>query len=137
MSFDITTIDSRQEDAGALIDRLRETLSPGGDIVSESGRQRTIALFGEPLSPQQVVARICDDVARDGLPALLDYTSRLDGTDLTPETLRVSPAEFQAAHAAADPEYLATIRRIRDNIVEFQSMILHENVLCKYPVYLK
>ena len=128
MSFDITTIDSRQEDAGALIDRLRETLSPGGDIVSESGRQRTIALFGEPLSPQQVVARICDDVARDGLPALLDYTSRLDGTDLTPETLRVSPAEFQAAHAAADPEYLATIRRIRDNIVEFQSMILHENV---------
>ncbi len=128
MPLDITTIDTRQGDAEALIDRLRETLSPRGDIVTESGRERTVALFGEPLSPQQVVARICDDVARDGLSALLDYTRRLDGADLTSETLRVSAAELQAAHAAADPEYLATIRRIRDNITEFQSTILHEDV---------
>ena len=46
---------------------LRLRLSPRGDIVSEMGKQRTVELFGESLSPQQVVERICNDVERDGL----------------------------------------------------------------------
>ena len=58
---------------------LRLRLSPRGDIVSEMGKQRTVELFGESLSPQQVVERICSDVERDGLAAMLDYTARLDG----------------------------------------------------------
>ena len=48
--------------------------SSGGDVVSEAGRQRTIALFGEALTPQQVVERICGDVRRGGLSVVLDYT---------------------------------------------------------------
>ena len=128
MALDITTIDTRNGEATALIDNLRERLSPRGDIVSDAGRERTVEIFGEPLSPAQVVDRICGDVASGGLKSVLDYTRRLDGVDLTSDTLRVSQDEFHAAHQAADPDYLATIRRIRDNIVEFQSQVLPQDV---------
>jgi len=124
----IQTIDCRHNDAQEALNRLRDKLSPGGNIVSEAGRQRTIDLFGEPLSPQQVVDKICDDVRADGLAAVLEYSKKLDGKELTEQTIRVSAAEFEVAHEAADPAYLATIRRIRDNIVEFQQAILSEDV---------
>lgn len=125
---EIPTIDCRRDDATALYDALREKLSPRGDVVSEAGRKRTIELFGEPLSPQAVVERICSDVAERGLDALLDYGAKLDGKALDAESLRVAPEEFAAAHAKADPEYLATIRRIRDNIEEFQRAIMVDDV---------
>lgn len=126
--LNIATIDCTQNDAEALFSELRERLSPRGDVVSEAGKQRTIELFGEPLSPQEVVERICADVGRDGIEALLDYTARLDGKELAADSLRVSPAELEEAHRAADDGYLATIRRIRDNILEFQRAILPEDV---------
>ncbi len=126
--INITIIDCAQDDAEALLSELRQKLSPRGDIVSEAGRQRTIELFGEPLSPQQVVERICGDVRRDGLAALLDYTTKLDKAELTGETMRVSDEELQQAHESADAQFLATIRRIRDNIAEFQTAVLNSDV---------
>ena len=128
MPLNITRIDCTQDAAEDLFRELREKLSPRGDVVSEAGRQRTIELFGEPLSPQQVVEKICNDVQEQGLPALLDYSARLDRKELTLDTMRVSQEELDAAHAAADGEYLATIRSIRDNIIEFQQAILPEDV---------
>ena len=107
---------------------LREKLSPRGDVVSESGRQRTIDLFGEPLSPQQVVERICGDVARNGLSAVLEYTAKLDRKTLSAETIRVSSDELKAAHTSADSELLEVVRRIRNNIVEFQRAVLAQDV---------
>ena len=47
--------------------RFRAKLSPAGNVVSEAGRRRTMEVFGEPLSPQQVVERICGDVQQRGL----------------------------------------------------------------------
>ena len=47
----IRRIDSRREDIRAAMAELRRRLSPEGDVVSEAGRQRTIEVFGEPLSP--------------------------------------------------------------------------------------
>jgi histidinol dehydrogenase len=110
--FPIPTIDCRSDDAGELFHSLREKLSPRGDVVSESGRQRTIELFGEALSPRAVVQRICGDVRERGLSAVLDYTARLDGSELTADTVRVPQEELKSAAAAADPEFLATIRTI-------------------------
>lgn len=124
----IPVFDATRDDPRVLLADLRRKLSVQGDIVSEASRQRTIDLFGEPLSPRQVVQRICGDVKRDGLPAVLNYTKRLDRKELTPESMRVSPAELAAAHAAASPKFLATIRRIRENIADFQRRILHEDV---------
>lgn len=127
MSLNIETIDCAKGDAEALLASLRSKLSPQGNVVSEAGRQRTIELFGEPLAPQEVVTRICDDVRTKGLAAVLDYTSKLDNKSLSPEEFRVSDAELAEAHAAADSTYLQGIRRIRDNIVEFQSALLNHD----------
>lgn len=127
-SLSIQVINCRQADARVPLDKLREKLSPRGDIVSEAGRQRTIELFGKALSPQQVVERICGDVQQRGLEAVLEYTAKLDRKELDETSIRVTEAEFEAAHTAADPEYLATIRRIRDNVREFQEAILSEDV---------
>ncbi|HWL08883.1 MAG TPA: histidinol dehydrogenase, partial [Planctomicrobium sp.] len=80
-------------------------------------------------SPQQVVEKICDDVRRQGLPALLEYTKKLDRKELTPETLRVSAEELAAAHSQAAPEFLQTIRQIRENILEFQQALLSQDVV--------
>jgi histidinol dehydrogenase len=132
-SFTIDRIDARTNDVTAALEALRRKLSPGGNVVSEAGRRRTIEVFGEPLSPQQVVERICGDVRARGLAAVLEYSQKLDKAELTPETIRVSTAELAAAHAAADPEFLATVRRIRENILEFQQAILHHDVEVTRP----
>ena len=124
----IQTIDCSIQDPFEALAELRKKLSPQGDMVSEAGRHRTIALFGEPLAPRQVVERICNDVRDRGLVAVLQYTAKLDNKELSAETMRVSPDEIAAAHSACDKQFLATIRRIRENIVEFQTRILHEDV---------
>lgn len=127
MHCPLPIIDTFRGDARPLFDELRERLSPRGNVVSEAGRRRTIELFGEPLSPRQVVERICNDVRTQGLSALLDHTEKLDRKRLTAESLRVTPDEFADAHRRADPAFLAAIRRIRDNIAEFQQAVLPED----------
>jgi histidinol dehydrogenase len=123
----IARIDTSTEDAGEAIRELRRRLSPRGNVVSPQGLARTIAAFGEPLTPQQVVERICEDVRVRGLEAVLDYTSRIDGVALDPGSVRVGPDELADAHAKADPAYLRTIRRVRNNVLAFQSGILHRD----------
>ncbi|HEV3416594.1 MAG TPA: histidinol dehydrogenase [Pirellulales bacterium] len=124
----IERIDTRQDDVRRALTALRERLSPRGNIVSEAGRRRTIEVFGEPLTPQQVVERICTDVREKGLAAVLEYTSRIDKAQLTRETIRVPAEDLAAAHAQAAPEFLSAIHRIRENILRFQCALLPADV---------
>ncbi len=126
--LNLLRIDTRQANVRQALADLRERLSPRGNIVSEAGRRRTIEVFGDALSPQQVVERICQDVRAKGLPAVLDYSARIDRANLTADRIRVSAAELAAAHSTASPEFLATIRRIRENILRFQTAILQRDV---------
>lgn len=126
--LNLLRIDTRNGDVQTSLNQLRERLSPRGNIVSEASRQRTIDVFGEPLSPQQVVERICEEVRSEGTTALLRYSKLLDGADLTSDSLRVSPDELLSAHSAADPAFLQTIRSVRDNVLEFQTAILHKDL---------
>jgi histidinol dehydrogenase len=123
----ITRIDARQGGFESDLNRLREQLSPAGNVVSPRGRELTLRVFGEALSPGTVVERICTAVKADGLAALLNYSRQLDGADLG-STLRLPEEQLQAAHAAAAPEFLKCIQRIRDHILEFQQAILHSSV---------
>ncbi len=129
----IRRIDARTADCRAAIDALRQRLSPRGNVVSEAGRRRTIEVFGEPLSPQQVVERICHEVRQRGVDAVLDYSAKLDKAALDRSTLRVSAAELAAAHTQADAALLATVRRVRDNILSYQRAILHRDVQIERP----
>ena len=63
--------------------------------VPESVLERNEQLFGERLTPEQVVSRILDDVKLRGDDALLDWTEKLDGH--RPLQLEVSQGELDAA----------------------------------------
>jgi histidinol dehydrogenase len=124
----IRRIDCASEDAQAAIAEFRRELSPRGNVVSPEGSARTLAAFGEPLTPAQVVQRICAEVAGRGLAAVLDYTSRLDGVPLDERSVRVSEKELQDAFENAGQDYLRTLERVRQNILRYQRAILHRDV---------
>ena len=129
----ISVIDARNPEAREEIDELRQKLAPGGNVVSEAGRKKTIEVFGEPLTPVEVVERICDDVNNQGIEAVLKYTAKLDGAELSAASLRVSEEELTEAHSKADPDLLKTIRQIRSNLMRFQEAILHSDVRVELP----
>jgi histidinol dehydrogenase len=106
---------------------LRRQLGAQGNVVSPRGQALTRKVFGAPLTPLQVVERVCADVRARGREALFHYTEQFDRTTLTPETLRVSNEELEQAHARADPALLDTVRRVRQNILAFQAGILHRS----------
>jgi histidinol dehydrogenase len=130
--LNICRIDCANDDARRAIRELRRQLSPAGNVVSPQGRARTIAAFGESLTPQQVVERICADVQCRGLDAVLDYTARLDGVRLDPSAVRVPADELLAAFKAAQPTYLRTLRRVRENILAFQMGILNRDATLRH-----
>jgi histidinol dehydrogenase len=113
--------------ASEQLARLRAELSNSGNVVSERGRELTARVFGEALSPRQVVERVCDDVRCRGRDALIEYTGHFDNVRLTPETLRVHKSELHLAHAAADLRFLDTVRRVRNNVLSFQLGLLHRD----------
>ena len=127
-SLEIQQIDARDGDVTSVLSDLRTKLSPRGNVVSEAGRQKTIEVFGTPLTPQQVVEKICVDVRDRGLEAVLEYSTKIDGSQYGADHLRVTEEELEKAHQQADPEFLESVRRIRDNILHFQRAILHQDV---------
>lgn len=126
-TLNVRMIDCASSDASAEIRAIRDQLSPRGDVVPLQGQKLTERVFGAKLTPREVVTRVCGDIAEQGMPALLHYCKQLDNADLQPESLRVPEAELSEARAKASPEYLAALRRIRQNIVSFQSGILHKD----------
>lgn len=126
-------IDTRQQDYQQALAELRGQLSPRGEVVSQASRQRTLDVFGAPLSPVEIVQRICHEVRTEGVPAVLRYSQQLDRADLSADELRVPASELASAHRQADREFLQTVRRVRDNIRQFQTAILHRDVQVTRP----
>lgn len=120
-------ITSSANDAAQQLLELRSRLSLQADVVSPRSRALTEKVFGKALTPGQVVQTICDDVRKRGLEAVLHYTQQLDNKKLNATTIRVTPEELKAAHAAADPEFLATLRRVRNRVLSFQSGLVHND----------
>ncbi len=117
----------RQHEAHQRLEELRELVSLRGDVVSDSGRELTIEVFGSPLSPIEIVEIICREVQTKGRSAVLKYTELLDRKKLTPESMRVSPEELAAAHRRVSMSFLETVRRIQNRIHTFQTGILHQD----------
>lgn len=119
-NLQIRRIDCASADALQQLEQLRDQLSSHADVISEKGRQLTEKVFGEALPPSKVVERVCQDVRQSGLEALLHYTEQFDHVRLEPQTLRVGEKELIEAHRQADPNFLQTIQRVRQNILSFQ-----------------
>ena len=121
-------IDLTLPEGRARLEALRGKLVSQGDVISPAGRQKTIDVFGEPLSPKQVVERICADVAAQGLDAVLDYTRRIDGIAIPRDGLFVAPEALATAHREVGGEFLDAVRRIRASVERFQTAILARDV---------
>jgi histidinol dehydrogenase len=80
--------------------------------------------FAALLAAKREVAEDVDEIVRDiiadvrarGDAALIDYTRRFDGLDLTPERLRVTETEIEAAEAACPASALKALRLAKARI---------------------
>lgn len=67
----------------------------------------------------ELVRGVVERVRREGDAALLEYTRRWDGVDLTGVPLRVGPEELRAAYEGLDRELRDTLRLAARNIEAF------------------
>jgi histidinol dehydrogenase len=80
--------------------------------------QSSIArIFGEPLSPDQVVTRILSDVRTMGDRAVLEYSQRISG--VRPDALLVTEAELDAAWERTPVELRQALEVAADRISAF------------------
>jgi histidinol dehydrogenase len=69
----------------------------------------------------QAAAEVVAGVREGRDEALFAYTERFDGVRLTPETVRVAPAELAAAEGAVAEEFLTAVMQARRNIRAFHA----------------
>ncbi|MFO0410315.1 MAG: histidinol dehydrogenase, partial [Planctomycetota bacterium] len=124
----LSRLDTSASDFQKRLEELRKKLSPDGTVVSPRSAQLTLSLFGEALSPQQVVERICSEVRKEGTQAVLKYARALDDPQIQASQLRVPADRMLEAHRSVSPEFLQAVRAIRSNIARFQQAILHRDV---------
>lgn len=74
-----------------------------------------------PAGIEETVAAIIEAVRRDGDRALMEYTARFDGLQLSAADLEVSPAEVDRAMAVVAEEDLACLRLAAERIRAFHS----------------
>jgi histidinol dehydrogenase len=123
----VRRIDLSANNAAQQLAKLRDQFKLDAEVVTPQQKKLTQAVFGEPLCPARSVERICTDVRDGGLEAVLRYTELFDKVKLKPDAVRVKESELVEAHAAADPEFLDALRRIRYNIDSFQAGLLHRD----------
>ncbi len=96
--------------------------SPDPDGPSEQDRARSLELFGEPLSLEESVRRILEDVRRDGAPAALRYSRILDGLD-SPD-LEVPQEERDRAAASVDRSLIDALKFSARRVKEYHRATL-------------
>ncbi len=102
------------------IDLARESLLKRRSLrdieLPKTVLERTAALFGEPVAPDEAVRRIVASVRQHGDKALLRWNRKLDNND-NPD-LQVSPEQLQSALVSIPADLRASMqtaaRRIRD-----------------------
>ncbi len=92
-------------------------------VVTEKMRRRTIATFGEDLHPEEAVRRILKDVRARGDAALVEWTKRLDGVEITAGQIEVSDLDIATAYDLVDSEVIAAMERAAERIKQFHSRV--------------
>jgi histidinol dehydrogenase len=86
--------------------------------VPPAAAERTKRLFGEALSPHEVVRRILGDVRERGDAAVRHYTEMLDGVDLT--EFEVSREAVQQALESVPPTVRDALEQANARVRSFQ-----------------
>jgi histidinol dehydrogenase len=85
--------------------------------VPASVQDRITEMFGQPLTPAQVVDNILRDIRKRGDAALAEWTERLDGRKSS--EFRVTKEELQAALASLPDEQRAALELAAQRIRQF------------------
>ncbi len=76
---------------------------------------------------REVVSSVIREIRTRGDEALLEYTSRFDGAQLTPDTLKVSQKEIDEAWAQASPELRAALEASHRNVFAFSRRSMRQD----------
>src|SRR5688500_7952464 len=82
---------------------------------------------GSTMDVGKTVADILTEVRTGGDRAAAALTSKLDRAVIAPDAIRVPEAEIARAHREADPEFMALVRRVAENIRVYQEHIRHRD----------
>src|SRR5947209_13695984 len=105
------------EEGRALIEIIKSDERTRRDAALARIKQRSVTLDAELMTN---VAAIIEDVRRRGDAALVEYSARFDGVELTPTELRVDEQVLRASAAHVDPTVLEALRAAIKNIRRFQ-----------------
>ncbi|MFQ6134649.1 MAG: histidinol dehydrogenase [Nitrososphaerales archaeon] len=92
------------------------------DIREEISKLRSREAI--PSKVDKTVRRIIKDVETSGDEALLDYTLKLDGAELTQKTLRTSPREIEEAYGRASKEQVSALKFAKRRIERFERAVM-------------
>jgi histidinol dehydrogenase len=93
-------------------------------LESTAAREKTVEVFGEALPAREVVSRIVRDVRERGDEAVLEYSRRLDGVELSTAELRVPEADLDRALAEAPPAFVKAAKRAAANVRAYQKRLV-------------
>jgi len=80
--------------------------------------KRIIEIFGQSLTPQEVVLRIIKDVKENGDATLIEWTKKLDKFDIS-EAIEVNFDQMEAALNSIDQKIKNALIQSRDRILTF------------------
>jgi len=86
--------------------------------VSPQINDQIFKIFGESLTPQEVVKRIINDVVERGDHALIEWTKKLDNTDIS-NSIEIKVEQMEAAYKSIDPKINEVLVKTRDRILAF------------------
>lgn len=93
------------------------------NIVSLRQKVCAAAMFSPDSDERKDVAKIILDIMDRQDDAVIEYTKKFDGVDLTSEQFKVSEDELEKAHKEIDKELLGSIRQSIANVRKYQEQI--------------
>ena len=88
--------------------------------LSPKVRAANKKIFGEDLTAVEIVRRIVSDVRNRGDAALVDWTRKIDGVELTGD-FSIDTAEFARAEKFVEPEVFSSLKVAAENIRRFHA----------------
>ena len=82
-------------------------------------RESNKKLFGEDLTAAELVRKIVGDVRKLGDAAVIDYTKKFDGVELSAENFQVTEEDFSDAEKVADKKVVESLKLAAENIFSY------------------
>ncbi len=86
--------------------------------VSPQIKKQIKEIFGKPLTPQEVVKRIINDVIENGDVALIEWTKKLDNIDIT-NSIEIQVDQMETALKSIDVKIKDVLNKAIDRILAF------------------